>query len=330
MMMGKNHRRGVSINFIVGLALLWWPMISHAELVDRIVAIVNADVITLSEINEAIEPFVKQVQDAPYGPDEKRQLLYKIRQDVLNRMIEQKLAEQESQRLGVFVHDSEIDKRLEIVKNENHLTDEALSRALEAEGYTLEEYREKIKEQLLSMKLVNMEVKSKIAITEDEIRKHYENHKKNYAGEQKYHLRTILIKAPLGEQVEDDENALKKIEMVVEALKAGVPFEDAARQYSDDLSAEEGGDLGFFTIDELAPELRETVRWMKEGEVSSVLRTALGYQLLMVEAIRLSSGKTLEEAKTEIQEQMFRGEVERKYKAWLEALRERSYIKIIQ
>lgn len=328
--MGKNHRRGVSINFIVGLALLWWPMISHAELVDRIVAIVNADVITLSEINEAIEPFVKQVQDAPYGPDEKRQLLYKIRQDVLNRMIEQKLAEQESQRLGVFVHDSEIDKRLEIVKNENHLTDEALSRALEAEGYTLEEYREKIKEQLLSMKLVNMEVKSKIAITEDEIRKHYENHKKNYAGEQKYHLRTILIKAPLGEQVEDDENALKKIEMVVEALKAGVPFEDAARQYSDDLSAEEGGDLGFFTIDELAPELRETVRWMKEGEVSSVLRTALGYQLLMVEAIRLSSGKTLEEAKTEIQEQMFRGEVERKYKAWLEALRERSYIKIIQ
>lgn len=328
--MGKNHRRGVSINFIVGLVLLWWPMISHAELVDRIVAIVNADVITLSEINEAIKPFVKQVQDAPYGPAEKRQLLYKIRQDVLNRMIEQKLAEQESQRLGVFVHDSEIDKRLEIVKNENHLTDEALSRALEAEGYTLEEYREKIKEQLLSMKLVNMEVKSKIAITEDEIRKHYENHKKNYAGEQKYHLRTILIKAPFGEQVEDDENALKKIEMVVEALKAGVPFEDAARQYSDDLSAEEGGDLGFFTIDELAPELRETVRWMKEGEVSSVLRTALGYQLLMVEAIRLSSGKTLEEAKTEIQEQMFRGEVERKYKAWLEALRERSYIKIIQ
>ncbi len=328
--MGKNHRRGVSINFIVGLALLWWPMISHAELVDRIVAIVNADVITLSEINEAIEPFVKQVQDASYGPDEKRQLLYKIRQDVLNRMIEQKLTEQESQRLGVFVHDSEIDKRLEVVKNENHLTDEALSRALEAEGYTLKEYRERIKEQLLSMKLVNMEVKSKIAITEDDIRKHYENHKKNYAGEQKYHLRTILIKAPFGEQVEDDENALKKIEMVVEALKAGVPFEDAARQYSDDLSAEQGGDLGFFTIDELAPELRDTVRWMKEGEVSSVLRTARGYQLLMVEAIELLSGKTLEEAKTEIQEQMFRGEVEKKYKAWLEALRERSYIKIIQ
>lgn len=321
---------GASIKSVLGLVLLCWPMVSNAGVVDRIVAIVNADVITLSEIEEAVKPFVKKIHDESYRPEEKRQLLDKIRQDVLDRMIDQRLAEQESQRLGVSVHDSEIDKRVEMVKNENDLTDEDLVRALEAEGYTVEEYREKIKEQLLSMKLVNMEVKSKIAITEEQIRQYYENHKEDYVAEQSYHLRTILIRVPSWERVEDKENALKKIDIVVDALKAGVSFEDVARKYSEDLTAKAGGDLGLFTIDELAPELRETVRWMKEGEVSPVLRSSQGYQLLMIDAIRLPSGKSLEEARREIQEKMFRKEVEKKYRAWLEALRERSYIKVVQ
>ena len=110
-MMGGIERIGTSVKFISGLALIWglvlfWrPMISNAEVVDRIVAIVNEDAITLSEIDEAIGPFVRQIQGAAYGPDEKRQLLFKIRQDMLNRMIDQKLTEQESQRLGVSVQD---------------------------------------------------------------------------------------------------------------------------------------------------------------------------------------------------------------------------------
>jgi peptidyl-prolyl cis-trans isomerase SurA len=329
-MMGGMNRIAASVRFALGLVLIWWPVISHAEMVDRIVAIVNADAITLSEIDEAINPFVKQIRDAPYGPDEKRQLLLKIRQDMLNKMIDEKLTEQESQRLGVAVHESEIDKRVEAVKSDNYLTDEDLAKALEAEGYTLDDYREQIKEKLLSMKLVNIEVKSKIAITEDEVREYYENHKKDFGGEQKYHLRTILIRVSSWEQAEDKENAIKKTEIVVDALKAGTPFEDVARQYSEDPSAKEGGDVGSFTIDELAPELQETVRWLREGDVSSVLRTAQGYQLIMVDSVEVSSGKTLEEAKAEIQERMFREKVEKKYKAWLEALRERSYIKVIQ
>jgi len=315
---------------IVGFALLWWPMIGDAQMVDRIVAIVNQDAITLSELDDAIEPFVKQIDGAAYGPGEKRQLLFKVRQDILNRMIDQKLTDQESERLGISIHDSEIDKRVEVVKNENYMTDEDLTKALGNEGYTLDEYREKIKEQLLSMKLVNLEVKSKIAITEDEIKEYYDNHKKDFGGEERYHLRTILIRVSSWERAEDKENALKTIDIVVNALKAGTPFAEVARQYSQDLTAKDGGDLGFFTINELAPELQETVRWMKEGEVSSVLHTTPGYQLLKVEAIVLSSGKPFEEAKTEIQEQMYREEVEKKYRAWLEALRERSYIKVVQ
>ena len=328
--MGTMGRSSAFFALIGALTLFWWPIISHADVVDRIVAIVNEDAVTLSELDEAVEPFVKQIDEAPYGPDEKRQLLSKVRQDMLNNLINQKLTDQESKRLGITIHESEIDKRLEVVKSENFFTDDDLKKALEAEGYSLEEYREKIKEQLLSQKLVHMEVKSKIAITEEEISEYYENHKKEYGGAVQYHLRTVLIRVSSWEKTEERDMALERMNIVMEALDGGMPFEKAASQYSEDLTAKDGGDLGLFTIEELAPELQETVRWMKEGDVSSVLQSSQGYQVLFLEEIRSASGKTLEEARAEIQQQLYREEVEKKYKAWLEALRERSYIKIIQ
>lgn len=311
-------------------AVLWRPLGCGAELVDRIVAIVNDDVITLSELNEAIEPFVKQLNATNYTADQRRQLLYKIRHDALNSMIDQKLTDQESKRLGVSVSQSEVDQQIERIKTGNYYTEEALKKALKDEGYTLEEYRKRIREQLLSLRLINREVKSKIAITEKDIQKYYENHQKDYSGTKQYHLRTILIRVPSWQKAKDKEDALQRMDVVVEALKAGAPFDETAKKYSEDVTSKDGGDLGLFFLDELAPELQETVRWMKEGEVSSVLQTSQGYQILMIEEIRSSAGKTLEQARIEIQEKMYRQRVGKKYGAWLEALRHRSYIKVIQ
>ena len=129
---------------------------------------------------------------------------------------------------------------------------------------------------------------------------------------------------PSWDKTDDREAALKKVEFIVDALKDGTPFEEVARRYSDDITAEDGGDLGFFAVEELAPELRETVRWMREGEISAALQTSQGYQLIMVQDIKGSQGSTLEEARIEVQERMYREMAEKKYKAWLGALLERS------
>jgi peptidyl-prolyl cis-trans isomerase SurA len=318
------------VGLIISLSLLSWTGSGHSELVDRIVAIVNDDVITLSELNKAIEPYAKQIQSAPYGPDEKRQMLLKVRQDMLDNMIGQKLTDQEGNRLGISVAESEVDRRVEKIKSERFFTEKELRRTLQAEGYTLEEYRRRIKEQLLGIKLINLEIRSKIAITEEEIREYYENHHEDFGGTSKYHLSTILVRVPSWDRADDREVALKKVELILDALNGGTPFEEVARRYSDDITAEDGGDLGFFAVEELAPELRETLRWMKEGEISAALQTSQGYQLILVQDIKGSQGRTLEEARIEIQERMYREMAEKKYKAWLDALRERSYIKVIQ
>ncbi|MBW2108746.1 MAG: peptidylprolyl isomerase, partial [Deltaproteobacteria bacterium] len=183
---------------------------------------------------------------------------------------------------------------------------------------------------LLTMRLINREVKSKIAITEQDLRQYYEDHQQEFAGEKKYHLRTILIRVSSWQDVEEKEKALRRMGLALEALKAGTPFDEVARQYSEDVTARDGGDLGLFKINELAPEVQETVRWMKDGDVSPVLETSQGYQVLMLDEVRSLPGKTLDQARIEIQERLYRDRVEKKYRAWLDTLRKRSYIKIVR
>lgn len=329
--MKEGKHRGVClIVLMVLVAVLRQPGVCTGEVVDRIVAIVNDDVITLSELNEGVAPFLRQVDAVKYTAEQRRQMLFKIREDMLNSMIDQKLTQQESERLGVSVDPEEVDRQIESIKAANAYTEEALKQALKAEGFTLEAYRDRLKEQLLTMRLINREVKSKIAITEQDVRQYYEDHQAEFAGEKKYHLRTILIRVPSWQDLQAKKKALMRMDSVLEALKAGTPFDDVARQYSEDVTARDGGDLGLFKINELAPEVQETVRWMKQGDVSPVLETSQGYQILMLEEIRSATGKTLDQARIEIQERLYRDRVEKKYRAWLDALRKRSYIKIVR
>lgn len=326
--------RSIRIKFfnllIILCSLSSGAVIGYAEPVDRIVAIVNDDAITLSELNEALQPYVQQVRKADYPPEVERETLFKLRQDVLNKLVDHKLTDQETERLHVSVSDKEVDQRIEQIKSEHFLTEEDLRKTLEAEGYTLEEYRERIKEQLLRIKLVNIEVKSKIAVSEKEIQNYYEEHKEDYQGVQKYHLRTILIKVAPSAGADQKKAALEKIEAIVGELKSGAAFDELARQYSQNGTAAAGGDLGLFTLDELSDELQETVPQMTEGQISPVLETPKGYQVLMLQEIKQIPGKTLKEARREIQERLYRELVEEKYKAWLNKLRDRSYVKIIQ
>lgn len=315
---------------IILFALLSGSVTGYAELADRIVAIVNDDVITLSELNEALEPYVRKISEAGYQPDVEREMRFKLRQDILNNMIDEKLTYQETKRLNISVDEKEIDQQIEQIKAEHFLTEEELKKALVADGYTLEEYRDQIKEQALRIRLINIEVRSKIAVTDKDIRDYYEKHKEDYQGTPKYHLYTILVRVPPSANADQKKAALEKIESIVKELKSGANFDELAKQHSQDVTATAGGDLGLFTLDELSAEFQGTVRQMAEGQISPVLEIPKGYQILMLKEIQKIQGKTLEDARSEIHERLHRELVEKEYKAWLKALRERSYVKIIQ
>ena len=326
-------RPSVRIKFfslLVMMCSLGWSVEAAENVcVERIVAIVNDNCIGLSELNEALKPYAKQIGEADYTPEVEREMLFKVRKDVLDKLIDEELTQQESKRLKVRVSDAEVDKQLEQIKNQHSMTDEELRESLAKEGYTLEEYRERIKKQMLQARLVNIEVKSKIAITEKEIQDYYESHKADYQGKRKYDLRTVLVKVPPSASEDQQKAAVEKIEEIAKELQSGADFDEVVNQSSEDGPVVTGRDLGLFALDELSAEFQETLGSMEVGQISPVIETPGGYQILMVQEIKEMPGKTLKEVSTEIHEKLYRDIVEEKYKAWLKELRERSYVKII-
>lgn len=297
---------------------------------DRIVAVVNDELITLRELNKALELFENRIESEDYSAEKKRQLMYELRLDVLNKMINDKLTEQEIRRLDITVSQAEIDNAVERLKSANFYTDEQLREALARDGMTIEELRRKMKDQILRRHLIHQEVKSKIVITKEEVKRYYEAHPSEYGAVQRYHLRNIVMAVHAGADEYQKQQVLQQMQHVYGLLKDGVSFTGLARRYSQSLLASEGGDLGFFRIDELSPQIQQALNGKKAGEFTSILDTAQGYQIFYVETIEMQSPQPLEAVSAEISEKLYNEILDQKFESWLIELRKRSHIKIIQ
>jgi peptidyl-prolyl cis-trans isomerase SurA len=301
-----------------------------AEVVDRIVAIVNDDIITLFELNLSFKPYEEKIRKLGYSSDKEHEMLFKVREDMLNRLIYQKLQDQEIERLKIKIDEPEIDQTIERIKEENFYTDEDLRLTLVNEGLTMEEYRGKIKEQILRTKLINLNVRSKVVITKEDIASYYKNHPDKYGVKKKYHLYNIIIKAPLFADEREKDKIKTRMDEILTELKAGKSFENMVETYSKSSPDTGGSDLGLFRLDELSPQLQNTVKEMKTGEFTPVLDTDQGFQIFFIKEIVETSGKPLEEVSSEIEKILFNEIVEKKFQSWLEELRNQSVIKIIK
>ncbi len=304
---------------------------SHgAEIVDRIVAVVNDDIITLFELNRAIKPYEDKIHALGYSEEKERRMLFKVREGVLNQLIDKKIEDQQIKRSNIKISEEQIDQTIERIKEKNFFSDEDLRLALAKDGLTMEAYRNKIKEEILRTRLISLEVKSKIVITEEDIAAYYEKHLDMYGGKQKYHLRNILIIIPTFADENEKLEIRAKIDEILNELNAGESFETMARDYSESSTAPEGGDLGLFELDSLSPQLQKTIKGMKSGEFTPVLETDQGYQIFFLQEILKTPGKSLKDVSPEIQRILFEENADKKYQEWIEGLRKQSAIKIIQ
>jgi len=306
------------------------PGAEGAETVDRIVAIVNSDIVTLYELNQSLQPYAERIKKLGYSSNKEHKMLFKVREEIIKKLVDEKIENQQVKRFNIVVSDQEADNTIERIKEINYFTDEDVRKGLKEEGLTMDEYRESLKKQLLRAKLVNREVKSKIVITNEDIKTYYDSHSEKYGGETKYHLRNILMRVdPLADATEK-RRVKEEMEAVLAKIKDGEPFENMVAVYSESPLASEGGDLGLFALDKLSPALREAVKDLKAGELTPVLDTEHGYQLFLLQEVIQTPVKPLEKVTPEIEKILFDKIVNERFRAWLEELREHSYIKIIQ
>ena len=304
--------------------------VQSAEVVDRIVVVVNDDIILLSELDESFKPYADSIMAFGYSLDEERRTLFNAREKILNQLIDQKLTDQQIKRSNITVRDDEIDGAIERLKEANFFTDEELREMLGAEGLTLEEYRKRIKDQMLRAKLVNFEVKSKIVITKEDIESYYKSHSDKYGRIKKYRLNNIIMKVPSFASEEEKLMVLEKMEIVLTELNAGKSFDIIAKAYSESSYVSDEGGLGLFELKELSPRIQEAIRDMKAGEFTPVLDTDQGYQIFYLQEIVDVSGKSLEEASPEIEDILYKEIVDKKFRSWIDELRKRSHIKTIK
>ncbi len=326
---GYGRGRGLQALLSVFFLLAVFSNARGAEVVDRIVAMVNDDIITLTELNVELKPYSDKIGKLGYTLDQERAMLFKARENVLEQLIEKRLTGQEVKRLNIEVGETELDNTIENIKKANYFTDEDLRKGLAAQGLTIEEYRERIRSQIQRNRLVNAEVKSKIVITAEDVQAYYDSHREVYEGEKKYHLRNIIMMVQSYASESGKLAIYKKMKAVHAKLDAGESFESLAREHSEAPFASDGGDLGTFKLDELSPEIRDGVENLTDGQYTDVLDTSQGWQIFQVAEILSMPTRTLEDAKAEIEETLFNEIMDKRFGEWMKKLRERSHIKII-
>ena len=331
--LSNKIKRSLSIIFwgVLTLSVAGFSINAQAEetlVVDRIVAVVNDEIITLYDLNQTLKPYEENIQALGYPSEKARETIFKLRTDLLNKLVDEKLADQQIKKNSIRISAQEIDKTIERIKEGRSYTDEDLRAGLAEQGLTIEEYRENLKNQLLRGKLVNREVKSKIVITSEEIEKYYNDHIEKYAGETKYYLWNIFIRFSRLADESEKQIAFEKMETVLRQLKQGRSFESLAAETPDSPQSPEGTDLGLYRLEELSPQLRNAVKDMKVGEYSSILNIAEGYQIIYVQKVFVTDPKAVSDVKAEIEDVLYNEAVDNRYNTWLSELRKQSHIKI--
>ena len=320
---------GAGIVFVIAC----WPAMTSAQnaaLVDRIVAVVNDEIITLYDLDKEFEPYARNIKSLGYSQDKQITLLAKFRSDLLNKLIESALADQEIKKNKLDVTEAELNSTIERIKASRSMTDETLREGLAQEGLTMDEYRSELKAQLLRSKLVNLEVKSKIVITDENVREYYNEHLEKYTGDKKYHLWNIYIALSSVGGDSQKKTALAKMKTIRAKLDQGMPFKDLVKDEAISALGANGGDLGLFLVKELSQEILAAIKNLKAGEYSSVIKTGSVYQIIYLEKVIEAHSKSIEEVQTEIEEILYRELVDSKYQDWLKQLRDRSHIRIIE
>lgn len=312
---------------LLATLLLFGSGSASARVVNAIAAIVNDEVITLYEVNREAQPIIREAEKKELVDDAARS---QIRRMALDRLVEKKLVEQKIRELNIKVSEEEIRQAIEDVKKQNSIpSQEALVAALANQGLSFDQYRSQLQEQLEKLKLVSLEVRAKIHVSETELREYYEANHARYTEDESFRARHIFFKTSDKSPAEDIKRTMTTALMVLAEAKSGKDFAELARNYSEDPAArKDGGDLGTFKKGDMQAELESTILMMKPGEVSELVYTPVGFHIIKLEERISGKLKPFEGLKAEIEEAVYRKKSEERFSQWSRDLRSKASVEL--
>ncbi|MEJ5228059.1 peptidylprolyl isomerase [Thermodesulfovibrio sp.] len=322
--MKKSFPKPLLLLFIFFSVQAFTFSISFAQdkfFVDRVLAVVNREVVTWSELYKYME-FISRDDIKNLSPDEKFKYFKQREEEFLERLIDTKLQIEEAERYGIFVSDSEIEAAINDIKKKYGLNDKEFEESLKKEGMTLSDYKKMMKEQIIIGRAVNSLVRSKIIITDSETNSYISSHPELSCEEEGYYVSQIFIKMR-----DNQEQVKEKISEAIKRLIQGESFSKVASQLSEDASARTGGSIGLLKRSEISPELSNVFSKMNVGGISEPLVTANGVYIFKLDGLCFKkNSETLKNyVRTIIEDEKFKKE----YRLWIRSLRQRAYIEVM-
>ncbi|MCF8062797.1 MAG: SurA N-terminal domain-containing protein [Deltaproteobacteria bacterium] len=322
------HRlKRLLVVWLMGAAVAAASVGASAETANRLVAVVNDDVITLHELHKKMKEMTGV--DPGMLRERNQQQYNDARRMILERLIEDRIALEKIREIGIEVKDGEVDDAIERIKRDNHWSRSELESMLKDKGLTWEEYRQNVKEDLQRYKLVNFEVKSRIIIRDEQVEAYYEEHKERFQRKPGVEIATIFLLRKNPGDAGEPAGLEQEGAALVKQLREGSHFAELARLHSDGPGAEEGGYLGRFDPNQLEPEIRKVIEETPEGGVSEPIIKPNGVQIIKV----LDKGGTgvmpLEKVRDAIYRILLREEIDRRYSKWIQGLKEKTYTKVL-
>jgi len=315
------------IFYLFGFILfLSGPTSSSEAVVDRVVAMVNQEIITLSEVEKRIPPQKEEVvTEDRLQKQERTQALHR---QVLEKLIEEKLIDQEAKKSAVKVSSREVDAAVEEVKRRNGATQEDLERALAVEGLTLETYKKQIEKTIQRQRLINWSVKVEEKAGEKDLREFYKKNISRYRPNETYRPAQILFVIPKEATPGEIREIRKRCQNVLEKIRKGEDFGELAVLYSEDTSNKDRGDLGYFKKGELLPIFEKEALRLKVGEVSEIIRTEFGFHIIKLLDRKGTDPLPFEEVVERVKADYYESEMEKAFRQFLTTLKEKAVIEI--
>jgi peptidyl-prolyl cis-trans isomerase SurA len=312
---------------IILLLLNFTPLIITDALcvvIDKIVAVVNDEVITQQEINQHLLPIYDEYKKEYTG----RRLENKMAEAkdmILDQLIDDKLILAEAKRQKIEATDKEIEIKLQEIKNRFE-TEEQFREILARQNISLTELRDRLKSDIIKSKLVRREVGWKIAVTPSEVRDYYDTHIEDFTEPEKRRVLNIVIKKTKKGRAKDETIFL--IKKIKELIEQGQDFEELAKEYSEGAHAKKGGHLGLVEKGQMIEEIDDAIFLLKVGEISDIVESSIGYHIFKVSEIILAYSIDFEVAKYEIEDLIYREKIDKNLKKLLKRLRKNAYISI--
>ncbi len=307
---------------IVVLAVLLASGTVSAETVDKIVATIDGEPVTLFELDQFREQQKTRPGAESDGTGDPHALL--------DELILEKIMQKQVQSQGLTATEAQIDSYIKSIRERNNLSDEQLREALTQQGLTWEQYRAQVKADIERANLINREIRAKVNVSPEEIERYYKAHLDEYGKPASVHVRLISLLVPAEATAEQKAELKAKAEKIRADAAGGKDFAELAKQYSQGPGAADGGDIGELARGQMQKDFEDAAFSLKPGQVSNVIETDSGYHILKVEEIAGEAHRDLKEVSDEIRERLYRENMEQRYDRWLKQdLRARHHVEIM-